>query len=261
MSAPLTVKLTIGVISRGFDCMLDRTINSLGSIPNQVEVIVQVADDEETDNRSFTSHHDSEIERHVIRILPVGDTGIYNAMNRVRLAARGDYLWFINAGDSLFMDSKLPRFLSYLNEPGSYGFRSAQVHGEDAFIRPAARYKSPHPRQIAHPGAVYHRSAYRHVAFDESRSISSDLDFTDQSFHLSGWQYVPEIVSVFQLDGVSSRYWFKDFQAYSNEPGSVRLKFLIKMILRSLLGPKWLHRILLFRKCDRIGSQSIFPQQ
>lgn len=252
-------KLSIGVISYRFDAMLDRTVRSLGFLPAPVEVIVQVAKGTGSDLQQFKLKYESMLEQSLIRVLHIGDRGIFNAMNRVRLTATGDYLWFINAGDELFVDFTLDRLLSYLTAPGSYGFRSIQVHEKDGFIRPAARVENPHPRQIAHPGAVYYRSAYNVIAFDESRSISSDLDFTEQSFNLSDWQYIPQIISVFQLDGVSSRYRFKDFRTYSNESLSLRVKFLIKSMLKLLVGPRWLHRILLFRKCDHVDFQREFP--
>lgn len=257
---PTARKLSIGVISYRFDGMLDRTITSLGSLPDEVEVIVQVADAVENDHQQFSLKYDSIIRQDQIRVLPTGDSGIFNAMNRVRLAAKGEYLWFIDAGDGLLPGLALDRFLTVLTEPRSYGFRTVQIHAQDAFIRPASRHINPQPGQIGHVGSIYHRSAFRVIAYDENQPISSDQDFTEKCFRHSGWHYIPEIISIFQLDGVSSRYWFRDFKAYANASLSLKVKFLIKMTLKWLVGPKLLHRILLFRKCDRIDSQDAMPR-
>lgn len=247
-------KLSIGVVSYRFDDTLTQTITSFGSIPQQVEVIVQVAQETEHDHRDFSLKYGSIIESGLIRILSVGDEGIFSAMNRIRHEARGEYLWFINAGDRLLTDLTVDRFLSYLTDPRSYGFRAAQIHAEDTFIRPALRYTNPRPAQIGHVAAIYHRSAYSKIAFNENQPISADRDFTERCFVHSGWQYIPEVIGVFELDGVSTRYRYSDFQAFSDESISLRFKFLIKMVLRLLVGPKWLHRSLLFRKCDRVDS-------
>jgi glycosyltransferase involved in cell wall biosynthesis len=244
--------LSIGVISYQFDGMLTRTITSLGAVPDQVEVVVQVAVDKEEDHRRFEQQYEAWIDQRIMRILPSGDSGIFNAMNRVRLAAKGDYLWFIDAGDELLSGLDINQFLAYLTEPVNYGFKSAQVYGADTFIRPASRYHTPQPRQIGHVSSVYHRRAYSSIAFDERRSVSADQDYTEQCFQQFGWQYVPEVVGVFQLGGVSSGYRFEDFKAFSTEPLSLRVKFLLKMMLRLLVGAKWTHRIVLARKCDRV---------
>jgi|TARA_B100002003_G_C14073269_1_gene516342 hypothetical protein len=249
--------LSIAVISYQFDNLLTRTITSLGSVPDRVEIILQLAKGAPNDYHQFQLKYETMIEAGLMRILPFGDDGIFSAMNRVRLAATGEYLWFINSGDEFLSDLGLERVLSHLTEARSYGFRTAQVHGQDTFVRPSLRYKSPLPRQIGHVGAVFHRSAYSMIAFNERQSVSSDQDFTEQCFHQSGWQYVPEIIGVFQLDGVSSRYRFSDFKAFANESRSLRVKFLLKMLLRLLVGTTWLHRILLFRKCDHVESSSV----
>ena len=123
------------------------------------------------------------------------------------------------------------------------------------FIRPASKYSDPLPRQIGHVASIYHRSAYAGIAYNENQRVSSDQDFTERCFHHSGWRYIPRIIGVFRLGGVSSSYLLKDFKAYTNEPLSVRVIFLVKMLLRLFVGSKWLHRILLFRKCDRIDSR------
>ena len=46
------------------------------------------------------------------------DAGLYDAMNKGLAAARGDYVWFINAGDRIYTSSTLERALSAI-EPGA----------------------------------------------------------------------------------------------------------------------------------------------
>jgi hypothetical protein len=248
-------KLTVGIISYRFDEMLDKTIRSLGDLPNEVDIIIQVADGAESEFQLFKSRYDSIIQQLQMRILPLGDSGIFNAMNKIRLAATAEYLWFINAGDEMLADLPLDQILTTLTEPRSYGFRSAQMQGHDLFIRPASRYTDPTPRQIGHVASIYHRSAYTEIAYNEHLPVSSDQDFTERCFNHSGWCYIPQIIGVFPLGGVSSAYHLADFKVYRNESLLLRAKFLAKMLLRLLVGTKWLHRILLFRKCDRLDSR------
>lgn len=93
------IKLSIGVISFDASAELRETLLSLGEVPDCCEVVLQLSTRDPTTLETLTK------EFAFIRALPAGDSGIYNAMNKVRLAATGEFLWFLNAGDQRHPDT------------------------------------------------------------------------------------------------------------------------------------------------------------
>lgn len=51
-----------------------------------------------------------------VNIISEPDTGIYNAMNKGLKVAKGDYVLFLNAGDSFYDENVIARFLSKVKE-------------------------------------------------------------------------------------------------------------------------------------------------
>jgi hypothetical protein len=239
-----SVRLSIGVISYDASAELRETLLSLGHIPDSCELILQLSTAEPEAMKTLCD------EFVAIKALSPGDSGIYDAMNKIRLAATGEFLWFLNAGDQMHPDRGLNEIADQLTYPSCYGFQSEQVFAGDTYLRPAARESNPPYYRIGHQSAIYHRSAYQQIAFDERIPVSADVTFNQNCFALTGMRYVPIRISRFHLGGLSNRYLLSDFSKYAGESISLRAKFLLKAALRLLVGQRKMYRLLALGKYD-----------
>ena len=101
------MKLSIGIISYQIDGELIHTLESLGTIPDDCEVVLKVSTDTHIERLELIAN---------VRALLTGDNGIYNAMNKIRSAARGDFLWYLNAGDARHPNLTLTETMDLLTE-------------------------------------------------------------------------------------------------------------------------------------------------
>jgi len=235
------LKLSIGIISYQIDDALIHTLESLGTIPDDCEVVLQVGTDSNIERLNQAPN---------VHVLPTGDNGIYHAMNKIRSAARGDYLWYLNAGDARHPNLTLTDTLDLLTEATCYGFQSEQIFGQDVYLRPSATENRPPFFRIGHQSSIYHRDAYRDISFDEQIPVSADVKFNTACFSRIGMHYIPKILSQFHLGGLSNRYRMSDLKHYRGESLTLQTKFIIKACLRLIIGQRLLYRVLALGKYD-----------
>ena len=242
------MKLSIGIISYQADDALLHTLESLGSIPDDCEVVLQVSTATNMERLGSPTN---------VRKLPPGDNGIYHAMNKIRLAASGDYLWYLNAGDAMHPDLTLIEILNLLSDVTCYGFQSEQIFGSDVYLRPSATESRPPFYRIGHQSSIYHRDAYQHISFDEQIPVSSDVKFNTACFSMIGMHYIPKILNRFHLGGISNRYRMRDFEHYRGERLTLRDKFIVKAFLRLIIGQRLLYRFLALGKYDHYPVNAV----
>lgn len=147
------------------------------------------------------------------------DSGIYNAMNKGVRAAKGDYLFFLNAQDTLYSE----HVFAHVEEAFNSANRPFLVFGDVFFTNRAcvpnsqllqmpnvvksyknAGYNDP---AICHQAIFYHRHLFEAVGdYDETYRIYADYDFNIRAFNYAQnrYVYIPEIISNFDLGGVST---------------------------------------------------------
>lgn len=258
----MTPRLSIGIISLEPDCHLELTLNSLGKVPETVEILIQVS---RMGDAQVQFLHDlrkrlvmsERISTHQIHTLPVGDSGIFSAMNKIRCAANGDFLWYLNAGDRKSANISLPSIISLLDRSTCYGFQTAQVNNSDCFIRPGRNDKNPRFSEIGHQSSFYPRTAYQAVAYDESLLLSADRQYNQDCENQTGWQYVPKLISIFRLGGESNTFDWHSYAKHRHETLTVQAKFFIKVCLNKLIGPDRLWRLLARNRYDRIDRDEL----
>ena len=110
------------------------------------------------------------------------DTGVYNAMNKGAAHARGDYLLFLNAGDTLLSGILGRVFKESLDADIAYGDILASRNGHDTlWTSPEASAVVPALflfRSLPHPGSFISRNAFvESGGYDEAFRIVSDAAF------------------------------------------------------------------------------------
>ncbi len=140
------------------------------------------------------------------RVISEKDTGIYNAMNKGVNLANGDFIVFMNAGDSFYSASTL-RVLAEKTE--GYDI----VYGNHCIVR-GEKAKIIHAEEVAnivkhsvfcHQATMTKRDLLLHNPFDESLTIVADYDFfLKQYMAKKKFLYVDVTVAYYNPEGVSS---------------------------------------------------------
>jgi len=152
------------------------------------------------------------------RIVQQVPQGIYPAMNAGLESARGDYVYFLNAGDTFSGSDTLTRILAGLCEsPDSvWAFGIVEFHDESGnpLHEPTWSYASERERLFArgvfpaHQGVVARTDALRHLGgFDESYIVAADYKLMLQLSTLASpirWTWP---IASFQQGGTSSQRW------------------------------------------------------
>ena len=143
------------------------------------------------------------------------DHGIYDAMNKGLERATGDYVLFLNAGDTL----ALPRTLGTLAELlKARPIQPDLIYGdafEDTKEGRVVKTARPHTHInqglfTHHQSIFYRREAVAELRYDQQYNIAADYKFTAQCLqHANDVLYWPRPVCLFEAGGVSQQQAFK----------------------------------------------------
>lgn len=131
------------------------------------------------------------------------DHGIYDAMNKGVLAARGEYIYFLNGDDRLMEGalSNVARYMDYTNAEIIYG---------DVLVGKKGNYRreSMYPLEcISWTMPIYHQSAFvkqQKRLFDTSYKIAADYKLLNELYCENyRFQYVPCVIACYEEGGES----------------------------------------------------------
>lgn len=140
------------------------------------------------------------------------DDGIYDAMNKGIERAQGEYVLFLNAGDTLADDQVLfkikERLLQEKHTPDFiYGDALESNHAGKIFYKPARPVKRQVFGMITHHQSMfYRRDTVGDLRYDMFYQIAADYKFTSQFLKKAqGYLYIPAPLCCFEPGGVSQR--------------------------------------------------------
>lgn len=139
------------------------------------------------------------------------DRGVYHAMNKGILKAKGDYILFINSGDTLYEKDTLRKIFSY-------PFTTDLIYGDLARIYPDGTTdfvamldkidtKFLIYASLTHPTTLIKRSLFeKHGLYREDLEIVSDWAFFLKlvAFTNVTRKHIPITVTLFSMDGLST---------------------------------------------------------
>ena len=145
--------------------------------------------------------------------------GIFSAMNFGLSQARGDYVFFLNAGDTFFNSEVLSRLIEFLQSSapnwafGRVNFTSST--GKD-LTEPSWSYAAERSQLFArglfpsHQGTVMRRNLIQSLGgFDETYQITSDYHLMLKASKDSEPGFIPFPIAHFQQGGASTQNWRK----------------------------------------------------
>ncbi|MFH4964295.1 glycosyltransferase family 2 protein [Gaetbulibacter sp. M235] len=138
------------------------------------------------------------------------DHGIYHAMNKGVKVAKGDYVLFLNSGDSFFSNNALSHFQPYVLKdfPRAIIYGNIQVISHTKWIKTYPEvldFKYFVKDTLPHPATLIYRRCFTDFEYDEDLKIVSDWKFfmigiCKKKFT---YQYIDAVISNFNLDGIS----------------------------------------------------------
>lgn len=227
------MKLSIITINRNDAEGLHKTIKSIvGQTFTDYEYIV--IDGASTDNSvDIIKKYENKISYWVSE----PDKGIYNAMNKGIKAARGEYLFFLNAGDWFYSDKVLENvFALNRNEDFLYG-NVCFIKDKDNF------YITDYPEKISfllfymdgicHQAVFHKRSLFEDKLYDENLIIYSDYEFFIQKMIIENKStfFVNEVISNYDENGLSSSTDLALIEKYDRERKQILSSFFPERVL------------------------------
>lgn len=194
------------------------------------------------------------------------DKGIYDAMNKALSHVSGDWVIYMNAGDTFADNTALSRAFAGKDYEGIdivYGDINQYYEGFGSFVR---RYNdiesSEVPYSICHQAAFTRADLLKRFGFDTSFRICADAELFLRMFKAGAkFLYVPELIATFDAtDGCSSvnflKFYNERIQMRGIRKGSFKwllgyLKMLLNTIILKVM-PKNLYTKRQYKRLKRI---------
>ena len=180
-------RFTVATVTYNAGDTILRTLNSVAAQthPAVEHIIVDgcSADGTIEHVQRYVERNCDERHPHSIVLIREPDSGIYDAMNKALAAAKGDYIIFLNAGDTFHSHDTLAAVASQLG-PEMSSRQPAVIYGETDIVDDAGRFvrhrrlQAPDKlswRSFASGMLVCHQSFY--VRADIARDIPYDLQW------------------------------------------------------------------------------------
>ena len=196
---------------------LDATIRSvLEQQYASVEFVVVDGDSTDGSKKVINNYRDK-----IQQLLSEEDTGIYHAMNKGLAMASGDYVLFLNSGDTFFCTTALQQLMDG-------GDNADIIYGNLMVCDGAVHYERVYPKKLSfsyflmaslpHPATLVKKTVFDTLGvFLEDIKIVADWAFFILAVakHNCSYKHVPVVVTNFDLGGISSQE--KNFKIIETE--------------------------------------------
>lgn len=186
---------------------LKRTVNSVVSQSNQEFEYIVIDGGSVDGSTAFINENQIYFDYFISE----PDNGIYNAMNKGILAAKGEYLLFLNSGDLLFADDTINKISSSLKSKTKDIFFGNIVNRDeqDVVVNYSQKitFKTFFDGSLPHPSSFIRRSCFLDAnLYDEDLKIVSDWKFFILGIFKRNFsfEYLDQIIAIYYLDGISS---------------------------------------------------------
>jgi len=243
---------------------LKKTLDSiLKQKYNNIELII-VDGKSEDGTEEYIKTNKNLIENKLKRFLYIyeEDNGIYDAMNKGIKAATGDWIIFMNAGDTFFDEE----VISKIFEHDSIFKEADIIYGKTHLIadEKVDMISKPKKLQNINYGMIFcHQSAFvkshllKNNLFSNNYKISSDYDsFLHMYQEKRKFQEIDLIISDFEETGVATKYKLKAYREikeislkYASKKSQkikIHIVFyirILKFIIRKLSSPSFIYKL------------------
>lgn len=140
---------------------------------------------------------------HIAQWVSEPDRGIYDAMNKATAMATGEWVLFLNAGDTLAADDVLSRIFATDRSQADVLYGDVVKNGR---VKPAPKvYKPYHRMTFCHQSSLARRRLLISHPFNTAHRLSADLEFFLTQWRLGArFSYVGLPIADFDTTGVSN---------------------------------------------------------
>lgn len=165
-----------------------------------------------TDNMIQNRILEEDVDKERIIFQSEKDNGIYDAMNKAIRMAEGQWILFLNAGDSFYNYNVLNTVEKYLRDKTIdivYGDQCWQEEGNTYIRQPGGHEKLPNKVSIFHQSAFVRTTILKENLFSLRYKIAGDYE-SFLKLYVKGYRflYVPVVIANFSYGGVSSTHPF-----------------------------------------------------
>lgn len=220
---------TVIVVTYNAEKYLDATLQSL-MIQKCNDYDVVAVDGKSVDNTLAILHKYQNEFRSIdvdFQIVSEKDTGIYNAMNKGIKKAKGEYLYFLNAGDELYDENVFEKVKDIIKSGRKSVYYGDTFCINDNLIKiwkgqPIDTIVKDIP--FCHQSVFVKREDMSMYGFDEKYQIGADYDFfLKLYFNHAEFVYMDTVISKYMLNGYSLH---DDGLFFWNERFEIRKKWL-----------------------------------
>lgn len=198
ISHPAVSVITVTYNAAG---MLERTLRSVESQQYEAKELI-VVDGHSTDGTpGIIRSHEAGISRWVSE----PDGGIYDAMNKGVGMAAGEWVVFMNAGDTFAADDVLRRIFARRHDGA--GIIYGDVVKDGGVKKAPPEYRPYHRMLFCHQSSLTRRQLLLDCPFDTAHRYSADLKFfLTQYYRHARFEYVGLPIADFDTTGVSNSH-------------------------------------------------------
>ena len=208
-----------------------------------------VIDGKSTDN---TLEIIKKYKKKISSLISENDKGVYDAMNKGISKAKGRYLLFLNGGDMLKNKDVLKKVSKYIKEDSEkssiYYGDLYYDNGEIVTFKKSKLNKNFFVKKtISHQATFIKRKLFQDYGkYNTKYKITADFDFWVKAIIMNKvkTKYIPMIISVFDLSGISTNYKLAKKQIKERNEVLINYK-LINQTEAKLAEKKWLLLIVL----------------
>lgn len=143
------------------------------------------------------------------------DTGVYNAMNKGIMASKGDYLWFLNAGDcraDTCVSEELRNFLIDGTQLVYGDIFEEDIKGNRHLLNQTDTLTIDHfiGGHLSHQSMFISKKLFANSLYDETYRIAADHDFVIKKLFLEHctYKHMPIPVAIYESFGMSAQQYY-----------------------------------------------------
>lgn len=245
----------VTVVYNGEALIADTLRSAISQSYSNIELII--VDGGSTDQTVKVAKQFSE---HIGTLISEKDKGIYDAMNKGIMAAKGEWIYFLNAGDSFYDNGVLAEILSNVPPDIDLIYGKVQTVNEPTGInyingRPVTLRDFYREYPICHQAAFFRKKAFDNIGlYNDTYKLVADSEWFVRFFQSGKYKalFIDRIVAYYDIQGASYHKRMlsqRELLRYSNQyfPFSVDLfnkvmyplVYLKVWIIRSFQHTSW----------------------
>lgn len=224
------MKISVITVCRNAEQHIENTIQSVINQTKFANIEYILIDGASTDK---TTEIIEKYKENISYFVSEPDTGIYNAMNKGIKVATGDFVMFLNSGDSYINELVFEQFLPHL-EKTDKNLVIGNLFAFDKYSADMVRINEKfldkflfHYQSIPHPSTFFRRTIFEKVGlYNENYRIVSDFEWYLKYFNEfnGNYDYVDKYVVFFDLNGICSNKQFEEL--HQKERNEVLYKYV-----------------------------------